>query len=68
MAANLRKQDFPASASQALQFIHSQVRLIWRKKIRTRVFFQCHKFSQSGVPSPDQLASLIEFIDEFLFK
>ena len=25
MAANLRKQEFPASASQALQFIHSQV-------------------------------------------
>jgi len=52
MASNLRKQDFPASASQALQFIHSQ----------------CHKFSQSGVPSPDQLSSLIEFIDEFIFS
>ena len=31
-------------------------------------FLQCHKFSQSGVPSPDQLSSLIEFIDEFIFK
>ena len=28
MASNLRKQDFPASASQALQFIHSQVLLL----------------------------------------
>lgn len=52
MAASLRKLEFPASANQAIVFIHST----------------CQQFSQSGVPSSDQLASLIDFIDEFIFS
>jgi len=50
--ANLRKLEFPQSAEQAVSYIHTQ----------------CQKFSQSGVPSPQELASLIEFIDEFVFS
>lgn len=51
VSSSLRKLDFPASAEQGIKFIHSQ----------------CEKFSQSGMPSPGELTSLIEFIDEFLF-
>jgi len=50
--ANLRKLEFPHSACEAVSYIHTQ----------------CQKFSQSGVPSPQELASLIEFIDEFVFS
>jgi len=50
--SNLRKLEFPNSAEQAVNYIHSQ----------------CQKFSQSGVPSPQELSSLIEFIDEFVFS
>jgi len=49
---NLRKLEFPQSAEQAVNYIHSQ----------------CQKFSQSGVPSAQELSSLIEFIDEFVFS
>lgn len=51
VSSSLRKLDFPASAEQGIKFIHTQ----------------CEKFSQSGMPSPGELTSLIEFIDEFLF-
>jgi len=50
--SNLRKLEFPNSAEQAVNYIHTQ----------------CQKFSQSGVPSPQELSSLIEFIDEFVFS
>jgi len=52
LAGNLRKVEFPATAEQAIAFIHTQ----------------CQKFSQSGVPSSAELASLIDFIDEFIFS
>ena len=51
VSSGLRKLDFPASAEQGIKFIHTQ----------------CEKFSASGMPSPGELTSLIEFIDEFLF-
>lgn len=50
--ANLRKLEWPGSAEQAVGYIHAQ----------------CQKFSQSGVPSPQELSCLIEFIDEFIFS
>ena len=50
--AGLRKLEFPASAEAAVKYIHGQ----------------CQKFSKSGVPSPQELTSLIDFIDEFLFS
>jgi len=50
--SSMRKLEFPQSAEQAVSYIHSQ----------------CQKFSQSGVPSPLELSSLIEFIDEFVFS
>ena len=51
VTSSLRKLKFPASAEQGIKFIHTQ----------------CEKFSNSGMPSPKELTSLIEFIDEFLF-
>jgi len=34
----------------------------------TYIHQQCQKFSQSGVPSPQELSSLIDFIDEHIFS
>ena len=50
MAANLRKQDFPASASQALQFIHSQVLL------KQNQAFEASEDSPIDPPVPQVLA------------
>jgi len=47
-----KKQEWPGCADLAINYIHAQ----------------CQKFSQSGVPSPAQLTSLIEIIDEFIFS
>ena len=47
-----KKQEWPGCADLAISYIHAQ----------------CQKFSQSGVPSPAQLTSLIEIIDEFIFR
>ena len=47
-----KKQEWPGCADLAINYIHAQ----------------CQKFSQSGVPSPAQLTSLIEIIDEFIFR
>ena len=44
MAANLRKQEFPASASQALQFIHSQVWHFYYHKKATVCLFSVTSF------------------------
>ena len=52
MAANLRKQEFPASASQALQFIHSQVEHTYRKvswRMLQLTFFFCSVTSSHKV-------------------
>ena len=48
----IKKQEWPACAELSIKYIHAQ----------------CEKFSQSGVPSPAQLTSLIEIIDEFIFS
>ena len=50
MASNLRKQDFPASASQALQFIHSQVLL------KQNQAFEASEDSPIDPPVPQVLA------------
>ena len=51
MASNLRKQDFPASASQALQFIHSQVLLLKQNQA-----FEASEDSPINPPVPQVLA------------
>jgi len=51
VSSSLRKLDFPASAEQGIKLVHSQ----------------CEKYADAGMPSPKELTSLIEFIDEFLF-
>jgi len=49
--ATLRKYEFPASAVEAIRHVHSQ----------------CQVFSKTGVPSPQEMNNLLEFIDEFVF-
>ena len=48
----IKKHEWPVCAEQSIKYIHAQ----------------CQKFSQSGVPSPAQLTTLIDIIDEFIFR
>ena len=48
----IKKQEWPSCADLSIKYIH----------------MQCQNFSKSGVPSPSQLTSLIELIDDFIFS
>ena len=48
----IKKHEWPVCAEHSIKYIHAQ----------------CQKFSQSGVPSPAQLTTLIDIIDEFIFR